>query len=290
MQLSHKAFDELIAHDGPDVSISFYHECLHSIVFTHAKVLSIPHHKLINPDSTPADDGTITVGFILHWWGNFLLPLFTCLLHLHLKPQLQLSDDDYNHIISSFDDIPPSDIDDLMGQSLKHLGHHLHIIQSISILEQLCGWKTNDPPLDYFLHIGGTPMIIVGNILIWDDIQHTLTQLIEHVGSPSLTSMHLSSKLHSCSLKSQASISNHSSLGSCTGTRISFTTSPQVQMIVTLPTVPDSTPTIQPHINIQPLVSMPVTPSSPFFHHLSTTLHDIPEETAIPDTSTPAIS
>ncbi len=88
MQLSREAFDKLIAHDGPDISISFYHECIHSIAFTHAKVLSIPRHKFIDPDSTPAEDGTITVRFIPHWRGKLLLPLFTRLLRLYLKPLL----------------------------------------------------------------------------------------------------------------------------------------------------------------------------------------------------------
>jgi len=176
-----------------------------------------------------------------------------------------------------------------MGLSIKNLRRHLHIIRSISILEQLCNWNPGDPPLDYFLHIGGTPMIVVGDILLRDDVQHTLTRLVEHVGSPSLASIQSSSKSHSH--KSQASIPDQSSIGSPTGTRISFTaspqaqpSSPQTQMSVTLLTVPDSTPIIQ------PLVLMPVTPSSPVFCPLSTGLPDIPEQMAVPGVSIPPIS
>jgi len=35
-------------------------------------------------------------------------------------------------------------------------------------------------------------------------------------------------------------------------------------------TIPDPTPTIEPHLNPKPLVSMPVTPSSLVFQHTST--------------------
>jgi len=49
MHVSHEVFNTLIAPSGPDILISFYHECLHLIAFTHAKILSIPCHKFIDP-------------------------------------------------------------------------------------------------------------------------------------------------------------------------------------------------------------------------------------------------
>jgi len=49
----------------------------------------------------------------------------------------------------------------------------------------LCNWKSIDSPLDLCLHIGGTPMIVLGGILIRDDVQHTLSCLLGHVGNPS---------------------------------------------------------------------------------------------------------
>jgi len=194
MQLSCEAFDTLMTHhDGSDISVSFSHECLHSIAFTHAKVLSIPCHKFIDPNSPHYHSP-----FISHTGKNnfFSLSLLAYCIFIS-NPNF-----DSLMMISSFDDLPPSDLDDIMGLSLKHLGHHLHIVWSISILDQFCGWKTDDPPLDYFLHIGGTPMIIVGNILIQDDVQHTLTWLLQHVASPSLASIHSSSKLCSYLCKS----------------------------------------------------------------------------------------
>jgi len=74
MIVSHKVFDTLLAHDGPDVSISFYHECLHSITFTHAKILSIPHHQFLDPDSPSAADGTVSalIGGDISFYLSFL--------------------------------------------------------------------------------------------------------------------------------------------------------------------------------------------------------------------------
>ena len=135
MQVSRELFNTLIAPSSPDISISFYHECLHSIAFTHAKILSIPHHKFIDPNSSFDDDGTTTIRFIPHWRGALLLPLFTRLLQLHLKPQLRLTDDDFQQIISSFDELTTSTLDDILSLSLQQLARHLHIIRSISILE-----------------------------------------------------------------------------------------------------------------------------------------------------------
>jgi len=185
---------------------------------------------------------------------------------------LRLSDDDYINIVSSFDDLPSSDLDDVMGLSIKQLGRHLHIIRSISILEQLCTWKPDDLPLDYFLHIGGTPMINVGNILIRDDVQYTLTQLLEHIGSPSLKSISTRSR------KSRKSSSDHSSFGSRTGTHISFPNSLQVQMVITSHPIPDP-----PSDSLESPAPIPISPPSPIMQQSSTILQDIPED--IPDTA-----
>jgi len=197
MKLSCIKFESVISPNGPDISFSLYHECLHSIAFTHAKILSLPRHKFIDPASPVNDDGTISVQFLPHWCKQLLLPLFLRLLRIYIKPQLCLSDEDYQHIIGSFDNLSLSDIAEILGLSLSHLGRHLHIIRSVALLEQLCHWKPTDQPLDYFLHISGTPMIVLGDILIRDDIQQTISRLLDHVGSPSFpdgSSDHRSSK------------------------------------------------------------------------------------------------
>jgi len=134
-----------------------------------------------------------------HWQGQLLLLPFTFLLHLYLELQLCLNDDDYDQILSSFDDLTTlSDLDDVMGLSMTHLGLHLHIICSIFVLEQLCKWTPHDAPLEYFLHFGVT-IIVINDILNWDSIQHM--GLLEHVGCLSLAGT-CSSRFHSCSMKS----------------------------------------------------------------------------------------
>jgi len=134
MKLSCIKFESVMSPAGPDISFSLYHECLHSIAFTHAKILSLPRHKFIDLASPANDNGTISVQFLLHWRKQLLLPLFLQLLHIYIKPQLHLSDGDYQHIIGSFDNISSSDIAEILGLSLKHIGCHLHIIQSVALL------------------------------------------------------------------------------------------------------------------------------------------------------------
>jgi len=51
MKIARTVFESLVSNDGLDISFSLYHECLHSIAYTHAKVLSIPQNKFINPVS-----------------------------------------------------------------------------------------------------------------------------------------------------------------------------------------------------------------------------------------------
>jgi len=185
MKISHKQFATLLAPDGPDILFSLYHECLHLIAFTHSKLLSLPHCKFLDPASPVNDDGTVSIQFLPHWHHTLLLPLFLCLLQLYIKLQLRLTLEDYQQVIQSFDNLPPADVSEILGTSSKHLGQHLHIICSITLLELLCLWTPNDSPLDFFLHLGGNPIIILGNILIHDDIQHTISHLVSHVGSPS---------------------------------------------------------------------------------------------------------
>jgi len=79
---------------GPEISFSLYHECLHLIAFTHAKVLCLPCHKFINPASPANDDSTVSVQFIPQWHKHLLLLLFLCLMHIYIKPQLRLTDTD----------------------------------------------------------------------------------------------------------------------------------------------------------------------------------------------------
>jgi len=186
MRLSRDAFAALVAPDGPEVSITLYHECLHSIAFTHAKTLGIPRYKFIDPASPLNVDGTTTVHFLPQWRSALLLPLFLRLLHLYLKPQLRLTDDNFLQISAAFEGLPTADLTDILGLSLKQLGHHLHIIHSITLLEQLCQWNVRDTPLDYFIHLGGNPMIILGDILIHDSVQHMVSCLIDHIRSLSL--------------------------------------------------------------------------------------------------------
>jgi len=188
MKVSREAFDSLLASDGPEISFSLYHECLHSIAFTHAKILSLLHSKFLNPSSPINKDGTIAVQFLPHWCQVLLLPLLLWLFCLYLKPQLCLTKADYQQVVASFDSLSPPEIMEILGISSKHLGCHLHIICSITLLEQFCLWVPTNPPLDFFLHLGGNPMIVLSDILIRDDIQNNISLLLAHVGSPSLQS------------------------------------------------------------------------------------------------------
>lgn len=241
MKIPQTVFDSLISSTGgPDISFSFYHECLHSIAFTHAKVLSLPRHKFIDPASPINDDGTVSVQFLPHWRKQLLLPLLLCLMRIYIKPQLRLSDEDYMQIATSFEPLDASDISDVLGLSVKHLGRHLHILRSITILEQICNWLPTDPPLDYFLHVGGDPMITLGDILIRDDVQHTVSLLLDHVGSPSSRnnrdSLASRSRTHSrrTTIKSSSHASHSSSIGSRSGTQISI---PSILQPVSTPLV-----------------------------------------------------
>jgi len=185
MKISCQDFDSLISSNGrPEISFSLYHECLHLIAFTHAKVLSLPHHKFIDPASPANDDGTVSVQFIPHWHKHLLLLLFLHLMHIYIKPQLQLTDTDYLKITMLFESLNPANINGVLGLSVKSLCRHLHILHSITLLEHICGWSSDSPLLDYFLHLGGDPMIVLGDILIRDDVQHIVSLLLDSVGSP----------------------------------------------------------------------------------------------------------
>ncbi len=188
MKLTCDVFESLLSSEGLEVSFSLYHECLHSIAFTHAKVLSLLRHKFIDPSSPTDADRTISIQFLPHWRQVLLLPLFLRLLCLYLKPQLRLSDTDYQLMVDSFDHLLAAEVTEALGVSLKLSGCHLHILWSVTFLEQLCFWMPSDPPLDYFIHIGGDPMIILGDILMQDDVQSIITRLLTHVGSPSTRS------------------------------------------------------------------------------------------------------
>ncbi len=76
MKVSQDGFTSLLSSDTPDVSFSIYHECLDSIAFTYAKVLSLPHHKFIDPLSPVNADGTVSIQFLPHWHQVLILPLF----------------------------------------------------------------------------------------------------------------------------------------------------------------------------------------------------------------------
>jgi len=224
MKVSQQVFDSLVSpNGGPEISFSIYHECLHSIAFTHAKVLSLPRHKFIDPASPANDDGTVSVQFLPHWRKHLLLPLFLRLMRIYIKPQLRLTDADYLQITTSFESLNPADINDVLGLSVKSLGRHLHILRSITLLEHICGCSNDSPLLDYFLHLGGDPMIVLGDILIRDDVQHTVSLLLDSVGSPSLHAHRHSPHSRSHSHRSRSSRSSQSSsIGSRTGTRISI--------------------------------------------------------------------
>jgi len=151
---------------------------------------------------------------------------------------------------------------------VKHLGQHLHILRSITILEQICNWLPTDPPLNYFLHIGSDPMITLGDILIRDDVQHTISHLLDHVGSPSSHNNHssLTSWLHShsqCSPnKSSSQVSHSSSIRSQTGTQISIPSRLQ----------PVSIPLVEHESSCETLVESP----SPIDHPLSSNINSTP--------------
>jgi len=138
-----------------------------------------------------------------------------------------------------------------------------------------------DKPLDYFLHIGGTPMIVLGDILIRDDIQQTISTLLDHVGSPSFpdsSSDHRSSKSrrslksrershHSSKPRSQSS--QLSSIGSRTGTHVSVPTRESSPMIEShtlsdpaplLPNIGGNDDPVTTPITSNPLISILTTP------------------------------
>jgi len=188
MKLTHDVIESLLFSEGLEVSFPLYHECLHSIAFTHAKILRLLWHKSIDP-SSPADvDGTISIQFLPHWRHVLLLLLFLRLLCLYLKPQLHLPNADYQLMVDSFDWLLAAEVTEALGVSLKLSGRHLHILWSVTFLKQLCFWMPSNPPLDYFIHLGGDPMIILGDILMRDDVQGTITCLLAHVVSPSTRS------------------------------------------------------------------------------------------------------
>jgi len=122
MKVSCEHFATLLAPDSPDILFSLYHECLHSIAFTHSKLLSLPRCKFLDPTSPVNNDGTVSIQFLPHWHRTLLLPLFLCLLRLYIKPQLRLMSEDYQQVVQSFDDLPPADVSEILGVSLKHLG------------------------------------------------------------------------------------------------------------------------------------------------------------------------
>jgi len=76
MKVSQDVFTSLLSSDAPDVSFSIYHECLHLIAFTHAKVLSLPCQEFLDPSSPLNADGTVSIQFLPHWCQVLLLPLF----------------------------------------------------------------------------------------------------------------------------------------------------------------------------------------------------------------------
>jgi len=193
-------------------------------------VLSLLHNKFIDPLSPVNADGTVSIQFLPHWHQVLLLPLFLCLLRLYLKPLLHLTDHDYQLVVWSFEELSAPDIANILGISLKTIGCHLHIICSVTILEQLCLWTSSDPLLDYFLHLGGDLMIILGDILACDDVQQTISQLLTHVGSPSHHSM--TSQMSSCHSSCHDSLHTHgsqsSSHGSLTGTHVIISDPPNL--------------------------------------------------------------
>ncbi len=131
-----------------------------------------------------------------------------------------------------------------------------------------CTWKHGDPPLDFFLHNGGTPMIIIGYILICDDTKTTISQLLGHVGSPASLTPHLH-----WSHSYQSWTNSKSSLGSCTGIHISIPI-PQASISSSIPMISliQDNPSV-----VSPKHALAITPMSP--------LHPVPKATQVPDPS-----
>ncbi len=65
MKLTRDVFESLLSSEGLEVSFSLYHECLHSIAFTHAKVLSLSRHRFIDPSSPGKQMGLYLFSFFL---------------------------------------------------------------------------------------------------------------------------------------------------------------------------------------------------------------------------------
>jgi len=140
----------------------------------------------------------------------------------------------------SLESLNPANISDVLGLSVRSLGCHLHILWSITLLEHICTWSSNGPSLDYFLRLGGDPMIILGDLFMHDDVQHTVSLLLDSVGSPLIHDNQQSShtRLHShwsrCTCKSSSQVLSSSSIGSQTGTKISIPLSPILDHMASL--------------------------------------------------------
>ncbi len=123
-------------------------------------------------------------------------------------------------------------------------------------------------------------MIVIGDILIREDVQSTLSRLLDHVGTP-LLATHQSSQSRATSHHSRAS--THSSCGSCTGTHISFPTPHHVPSpslaISSVSTVEDPPPPLL------PLPAKLVTPPSPSVPSL---LPPVPEDAPLPSIVAPS--
>jgi len=134
--------------------------------------------------------------------------------------------------------------------------------------------------LDYFLYLAGNPTIVLGDILIQDNVQQMISLLLNHVGSPTFSAHHStcsSSKQSSKSLSHQTLCSQTSTIASHIGTHVSNTTNtlmvhlPTPTPLVALPS--DVLPNLVCH---NPLIGMEPPKRSPsseeLLHPLETTV------------------
>jgi len=145
------------------------------------------------------------------------------------------------------------------------------------ILEQLCLWTSSNPPLDYFLHLGGDPMIILGDILACDDVQQTISQLLTHVGSPSHHSITSRMSSH-CS-------SHHHSLLSCGSQSSSHGSLTGTHVIISDPLQSDLPPAIPSSPSFETLASTPCSHSLPLSLDPATLNSKSPSPVVDPSTS-----
>jgi len=223
MKVSSEDFRSLCDPDGPDICFSFYHDCLRPIALEHIKIITISHADFIDTSSQPDQHGEITVKFIRDWRKEVILPAFRQLFGIHVAPQLGLHSMDYQAFFDAIDHLSDQELSEVLSLSPRRHGTRMQILRPKVFLSQLCNWDESQDALSYFIHFGGEPMMLLGNIFSQSGVQDTVLRMLDLLTRSSSASSHRSrktrsSKSHRSSVDSK---SRRSSVGSRSGMTIS---------------------------------------------------------------------